>query len=271
MSLVATPLLEVSVAQLGTGSPVVYLHDVLFDLVTPEGDVPQVIDLLSGSHTVYAPALPGFRDLKELAAVETVEDYVFLLTDVLAALSLDRPHVVGTGFGGWIAAELAVWQPDALGTLTLVNAFGLRVEDHPTARFFDAAAPNPLGGRREVRQILFAEPNGELALGVLPDFPEDDANERFFTNVHAAARIGWAPPAFYDARLGSRLNRVRVPTHIVWGAADILVDVEHGRAYEAGIAGASLTVIEGAGHAITVEKPDDLAKAIASFIDQHDA
>ena len=148
MSLVATPLLEVSVAQLGTGSPVVYLHDVLFDLVTPEGDVPRVVDLLSGSHTVYAPALPGFRDLKELAAVETVEDYVLLLTDVLAALSLDRPHVVGTGFGGWIAAELAVWQPDALGTLTLVNAFGLRVEDHPTARFFDAAAPNPLGGRR---------------------------------------------------------------------------------------------------------------------------
>ncbi len=270
MSTVETPLLAVSVAEFGNGSPVVYLHDVLFDLVTSDGAVPRVLDLMSASHSVYAPALPGFRDLKELAAVASVEDYVLVFADLLGALSLGRPHVVGTGLGGWIAAELAVHRPDALGTLTLINAFGLKVEDHPTARFFDAAAPNPLGGRREVREMLFVEPEAALAQEFMPDFPEDAANERFFTNIHAAARIGWAPPAFYDLQLLSRLGRISVPTHVVWGSANLLVDVEHGRAYEAGIANASLTILEGTGHAITVEQPDDLAKAVSSFIDQHD-
>ena len=269
-STVETPLLAVSVTQFGTGSPVVYLHDVLFDLVRSESPLPRVLDLLSASHSIYAPALPGFSDLKELAAVSGIEDYVLVFADLLSALSLGRPHVVGTGLGGWIAAELAVHRPAALGTLTLINAFGLRVDDHPTARFFDAAAPNPLGGRREVRELLFVDPEGTLAQELMPDFPDDATNERFFTNVHAAARIGWAPPAFYDLQLLSRLGRISVPTHVVWGSANLLVDVEHGRAYEAGIPNASLTILEGAGHAITVEQPDDLAKAVSSFIDQHD-
>jgi len=121
-----------------------------------------------------------------------------------------------------------------------------------------------------VRELLFVEPEGALAQELMPDFPEDAANERFFTNVHAAARIGWAPPAFYDLQLLSRLGRITVPTHVVWGSANLLVDVEHGRAYEAEIPNASLTILEGAGHAITAEQPDDLAKAVAGFIDQHE-
>lgn len=271
MSVISTPLLPVSVAKLGSGTPVVYLHDVHFDLVAADGEPPRIVDLLSLTHTVYAPALPGFRDLKDLPAVETVADYVVVLADLLSELALDRPHVVGTGLGGWLAAELAVQHPDVLRTLTLVNAFGLRVEDHPIARFFDAGAPNPLGGRREIRELLFADPDSPAALEVLPDFPDDDVNERYFHHMHAAARIGWSPPAFYNPGLLARLGRIRVPTHVVWGSEDRVVDVEHARAYETGIADASVTIIEGAGHAITVEQPDDLSKAVSSFIDQHDA
>jgi pimeloyl-ACP methyl ester carboxylesterase len=172
--------------------------------------------------------------------------------------------------GGWIAAELAVHRPGSLGTLTLINALGLRVEGHPTARFFDAAAPNPLGGRREVREMLFAEPDGPVAQECMPDFPEDAENEQFFRSVHAAARIGWAPPAFYDPLLLSRLGRIVVPTQIVWGTENRLVDVEHGYAFAAGIPNASLAVLEGAGSAVTVEQPDDLAKVVSNFIDQHE-
>jgi pimeloyl-ACP methyl ester carboxylesterase len=270
ISVVETPLLAASVATLGSGSPVLYLHDVLLDHVTPSGDAPRFLEVLAGSHTVYAPALPGFRDLKELAAFEDVSDYVFLVNDLVGALSLDRPHIVGTGLGGWIAAELGVVHPEAISTLTLVNSFGIMVESHPTARFFDAAAPNPLGGRREVRNLLFAEPEGALAQELMPDYPEDAANQTFFTNVHAAARIGWDPPAFYDLRLLSRLGRITAPTHVIWGAANALVDPEHGRALESAIRNSTLTVLEDAGHAVTVEKPDELAKTIGSFIDQHD-
>ena len=154
--------------------------------------------------------------------------------------------------------------------LTLINAYGLRVEGHPTARFFYAAAPNGLDGRKPVREMLFADPDGDIAQQALPDHPELPANERFFTNVHAASRIGWAPPNFYNPTLATRLDRVAVPTHLVWGDANALVDSAHAEAYESGIAGATLTQIEGAGHAVTVERPEELAKVVTSFIAELD-
>jgi len=267
---VPTPLLPFSVATFGEGPDVVYLHDVLFDLVSPDGEVPQFLDLLAAEHTVHAVALPGFRDLRELPAVEDLDDYVLALSDLLSALSLERPHLVGTGLGGWLAAELAVHRPESLATLTLVNAYGLGLESQPISRFFDAAAPNPLGGRREIRELLFADPDGPVAQSNLPDFPDDDVNERFFAHIHAAARIGWSPPAFYDPKLLSRLGRVRVPTHVVWGEENAVAGMGHARAYESGIDDSSLTTISGAGQSIVIEQPEALAKAVASFIDHHD-
>jgi pimeloyl-ACP methyl ester carboxylesterase len=270
MSVVTTPSMEVSVARLGSGKPMLYLHDVLFDLVSTDGNAPVFIDGLAESFSVVAPALPGFRDLKQLEGFSSVADYVLLIRDLLESLSLDRPHIVGTGLGGWIASELAVLYPDRVGTLTLVNAFGLRVEAHPTARFFDAAAPNALGGRREIRELLFAAPDVSPAIDVLPDFPDDRVNERYFAHIHASARIGWEPPAFYDPRLLGRLSRITAPTHVVWGADNKLVDVAHGNAYEAAIEGAVLTVLDNAGHAISVEQPHELVKAVTSFLEKYD-
>jgi pimeloyl-ACP methyl ester carboxylesterase len=262
-------MMDVSIARLGDGEPLVYLHDVLFDLVSSDGEAPVLLEALAPSYSVVAPALPGFRDVKEIATFQSVGDYVLLLRDLFNKLGLQRPHVVGTGFGGWLAAELAVFYPEQLGTLTLVNSFGLRVADHPTARFFDAAAPNALGGRKEIRELLFMSPDAAPGKDLLPDFPDDVTNERFFTQVHAASRIGWQPPAFYDPHLLGRLERISVPTHVVWAEGNKVVDLAHARAFEVGIADAQLTVIDGAGYAIAVEQPEELASAISTFLDKN--
>ena len=269
MSTASTPMMEVSIARLGDGEPLVYLHDVLFDLVSSDGVPPVLLETLARSFGGVAPALPGFRDVKEIASFQSVGDYVLLLRDLFNKLGLQRPHVVGTGLGGWLAAELAVFYPEQLGTLTLVNSFGLRVEDHPTARFFDAAAPNALGGRKEIRELLFMSPDAAPGKDLLPDFPDDVTNERFFTHVHAASRIGWQPPAFYDPHLLGRLERISVPTHVVWAEGNKVVDLAHAHAFEVGIAGAQLTVIDGAGYAIAVEQPEALASAITTFLDKN--
>jgi pimeloyl-ACP methyl ester carboxylesterase len=269
-SVINTPTMSVKVTTLGDGQTLVYLHDILFDHVSPEGEIPEALQLLAKSQSVHIPSLPGFSDLAQLEQVHTVGDYVVWLEDVLSGLGLERPHLVGTGFGAWIAAEYAVRGSAELRTLTLVNAFGLRVEGHPTARFFYAAAPNPLEGRREVRELLFSDPDSVVAQLALPDHPEDQANVRFFNSMHAAARIGWQPPTFYDLRLGDQLGRVKAPTHIVWGSQNALVDVAHGEAYRVGIKNSTLTLIEGAGHAVVLEQPEELVKVVASFIEQHE-
>ena len=262
-----TALLPVSVKRTGTGPTVLYLHDFLFDVPTDEPESPRLQEVLAGSVSVVTPTLPGFDDVAQLAPIEDVEDYVFLLLDTIAALGLDQPHVVGAGFGGWLAAELAVRRADLMRSLTLVNAFGLKVDDHPTARFFYEAAPDPIAGKHDVRHMLFAEPESSVARAVLPDQLDEPRATMFFRHVHAAARIGWEPPAFYDRRLRSRLGRITVPTHVVWGRANALVDLAHADAYVAGIEGAELTVLEDAGHLTIFEKPKELAEIIVATVE----
>jgi pimeloyl-ACP methyl ester carboxylesterase len=269
-SSVVTPIMRVNVTTLGDGPDLVYLHDILLDHVTPEGKAPHALELIAESRTVHMPSLPGFSDVSQLEEVRVVGDYVTWLQDVLHGLGLERPHLVGTGFGAWIAAEYAVQRPAGARSLTLVNAFGLRVEGHPTARFFYAAAPNPLAGRREVRELLFADPDSSVAQSAMPDYPDDTANERFFNSMHAAARIGWQPPTFYDLRLRDQLGRIQVPTHVVWGSLNGLVDLAHGEAYQMGIEDSILTVLEGAAHAIVLEQPEELAKVVTSFIERYE-
>ncbi len=265
-TVVSTPQLEVSVAEAGAGEHLVYLHDVLFDVVDASEELPAIVRLLASERHVIAPTLPGFRNLGDLESVSDVEDYALLLADLLAALDVGTPHLVGTGLGGWLAAEVATRYPSLIRSLTLVNAFGLRLESHPIGRFFEAAAPNPLGGRREVRELLFADPDGEPAQGAMPDFPTDEANERFFRHVHAASRIGWTPPAFYNPKLLGRLSRVTVPTLVVWGSANRLVGDAHRASYSESIPGATSVTIGDAGHAVVVERPDELAAAISGFL-----
>ena len=56
VSSVAAGGIETTVAQLGQGSPVLYLHDVLFDLVSDDGAVPRVVERMADHHLVIAPS-----------------------------------------------------------------------------------------------------------------------------------------------------------------------------------------------------------------------
>ena len=56
----------------------------------------------------------------------------------------------------------------------------------------------------------------------------------------------------------------------MWGSQNALVDVAHGEAYHSGIKNSTLTIIEGAGHAVVLEQPEELVKVVTSFIEQHE-
>ena len=58
MSTASTPMMEVSIARLGDGEPLVYLHDVLFDLVSSDGEAPVLLETLARSYGVVAPCAP---------------------------------------------------------------------------------------------------------------------------------------------------------------------------------------------------------------------
>ena len=61
---------------------------------------------------------------------------------------------------------------------------------------------------------------------------------------------------------------IECPTLVVWGSEDRFVSAAHGDMLVREIPGARLEVIPGAGHAVGIEKPEELAGTIVAFADR---
>jgi pimeloyl-ACP methyl ester carboxylesterase len=68
-----------------------------------------------------------------------------------------------------------------------------------------------------------------------------------------------------DPTLHGRLSGVTVPTLVVWGEADRIVDPEYGTAFAAAIPGAQFQLLAETGHMPQLESPDLLLQAVAAF------
>lgn len=236
----------------GAGPPLLYLHGAGTYWWTA------VHDLLARDRRVLLPVHPGFGGSEGLDGIETMEDLVFHTLDVLDALGLDGPDVVGLSLGGWLAAELAVRHPGRVRRLVLVDAPGIRVPGVPMADLFMASPP-------KARALLFHEPDAEVARTLVPDAPPPERLETVLRGREAAARLLWHPAQQYR-RLTGRLWRVRAPTLVVWGADDRLIPVAYGEAWARAIPGARLATVERCGHLPPLERPEPFARLVRDFL-----
>ncbi|HEU5161163.1 MAG TPA: alpha/beta fold hydrolase [Streptosporangiaceae bacterium] len=238
----------------GSGPPLLFLH--------AAGGAGAWLDfhaLLARRHEVYAPDHPGFGRSDDLVEVEAIDDLVYHYLDVIDRLGLERPHVVGASFGGWVAAELAVAAPHAIGSLVLLSAAGLRLPDHPIADLF-------LMTPEQLVDTLYHDP--AKAAGFLPDEPDIDTVLAAYRDATALARFSWAP-FLCNPKLERRLRRITVPTLVAWPADDKLIPIAHGHRYAELIPNAEFTVVEDSGHAMYFERPDAFADLVTDFLARH--
>jgi pimeloyl-ACP methyl ester carboxylesterase len=188
--------------------------------------------------------------------VEAIDDLVYHYLDVLDALGLDRPHVVGASFGGWLAAELAVAAPHRIGSLVLLAPAGLRLPEHPIADLF-------LMTPEELVATLFHDP--AAGAGMLPAEPDVDFILAQYRDMSALARFGWTP-FLSNPKLERRLRRITARTLVACPSDDRLIPVEHGHRYAERIAGARYAEVPDCGHAMYFERPAEFAGVVTSFL-----
>jgi pimeloyl-ACP methyl ester carboxylesterase len=245
----------------GAGEPVLFLH-----AAGGAGTWLPFHGLLAAhGFEIIAPDHPGFGKSDEFPEAEAIDDLVFHYLDVLDALGLDRPHVIGASFGGWIAAELAVYAPNRIGSLTLMSAAGLRLPEHPVTDLF-------LLPPAKVATTLFRNPppastpaSEAQPPGAAPDL---DAIIAAYREATSLARFSWVP-FMNDPKLERRLTRITAPTLVVAPSDDRLIPVEHAKRYAAGITGATYAEVPDCGHAMYFEKPAEFASSVTEFLTAH--
>lgn len=237
----------------GDGPSLLYLHGAggLFP------DDP-FLALLARHFRLSAPLLPGYEDSEGADNLRDMLDVTLHCFDVMEALELERPLVVGHSMGGMIAAEMAAVAPMAVDRLALLAPAGLWRDEAPLPDLF---AKLPF----ELPALLFH--NVELGTGMLTAGLDLDDPE-FLTQflIMNARRFGMAGKLLFpipDRGLSDRLYRIRARTTVVWGAEDALIPQEpYGRAFVDGIRNAKLVSIAAAGHLLQYEQPEQVLAAI---------
>jgi pimeloyl-ACP methyl ester carboxylesterase len=175
---------------------------------------------------------------------------------LLDQLGMNKASLVGLGFGGWIAAEMATFAPSDPQSLTLVGAMGVKP---PHGEILDQALISYI----EYVNECFHDPSAfERNYGATVSTPQlvqwDLCREMSF-------RVAWKPYMYSDS-LPWLLRGVRSKTLIVRGDADRIVPASAAALYAERLPNARSEVIAGAGHLIEMEQPTALARLIASFI-----
>ena len=89
--------------------------------------------------------------------------------------------------------------------------------------------------------------------------------EQWDLNREMTFRIAWKP-YMYNPTLPHLLGGLATPALVVWGRDDRIVPLECGQRYAKALARARLEMIEGAGHFVEMEKPDELAQLVVDFV-----
>jgi pimeloyl-ACP methyl ester carboxylesterase len=185
---------------------------------------------LLAPHRVLAPSLPGRAGVPGPAPA-SASDAARFVADYARAEGVDRFVVCGYSYGGAVALELALSDPDRAAGLVLVST-GARLRVHP--RIFEA-----------------------LHAGCDPLRPGEPWAKA--TPIESAL-ADWRAADAFD-RLDAPLD-VRAPTLVVSGEVDVLTPPKYGEYLARAIAGAELLVVANEGHTVPFDAPAVVTAAV---------
>jgi pimeloyl-ACP methyl ester carboxylesterase len=236
----------------------VYLHS-----THERGGWSPFLDRLAGRCRVWAPLHPGVGESTGVETLEDLLDLTLVYDELLTALGLRAVHLVGHGFGGMVAAEVAAVFPQRARSLTLLAPLGLWRDDAPVAD--DLILP-----AEDLQAALWRDPEGAAARAwaALPATEAENvaAQLESIQRRAAVARFTWPIP---HKGIERRLHRVTAPVLLVWGAADRVVPAGYAAEWRRRLGTRAVVRIPG-GHLAHHEAPGAAARAVAAFIARHD-
>ena len=238
------------VARAGSGPAVLVLHHDIGSL-----ERLPFYDALAEHFTVLVPSHPGYDKSSRPGWMRNVRDIAVVYQSLLAQRGFADVSLVGLGFGGWIAAEMATMAPKAFRRLVLVGAMGIKPERGEIA---DQALVSYI----DYVRLGFADDKAiEAVYGAI----STDQLEQWDLNREMTFRIAWKP-YMYNPTLPHLLGGVTTSTLVVWGRQDRIVPLECGERYAKSMARARLEIVEGAGHFVDMERGPELAKIVTTFV-----
>lgn len=215
---------------------------------------------------IVIPDLPGFgQSDKGPARDYRYEAQARRLFVLMQSIGASKFHVVGNSMGGGIAAELAIQQPAAIQSLTLMDAAGIHYRPTELDRAM-LAGHNPLVMKKpEDFDAMIS-----LASAQRPAMPRpvlDYLSERAVQDSALHQHI-FQDVLFEDINfLLPKLDSIKAPTLILWGEKDRILHPDNAKIFSKYIRGSQVVIMPNVGHIPMAEVPYESAAEVVKFID----
>jgi pimeloyl-ACP methyl ester carboxylesterase len=204
----------------------------------------------------------------------TLDEMAGDVAGLIEALGLRSAHVVGISLGGMIAQTLAIRDPARVRSLTSISS---TTGNDEVGRATEAASalltvpPVPTRAGAMDRAVLSSRIVGSPAYPTGEGELRTEAARAFDRAFDPVGFTHQLAASFVQADRTADLGRVGVPTLVVHGAEDPLVQVSGGQATAAAVPGAELVVIEGMGHDLPQALHPEIADHIADLVRRAEA
>jgi pimeloyl-ACP methyl ester carboxylesterase len=255
----------------GSGWPVLLLHafPLNADMWRPQ------LDRVPNGWRFIAPDLRGFgpapqdERIKELdtSYMPSMDDYARDLGELLDALRIDDLIIGGLSMGGYVTFALLRQAPERFT--------GMLLADTKT----QADTANGRAARAKMRDLLAERGPSGVADQMIPRLLSGESREKRPALVEETRRmIESNAPAALDGALAAMMERpdstgdlahVSCPALVLVGDRDEVTPMSDAERMHEVMSRSRLTVIHGAGHLSSLERPDEFSRALHDFLVAH--
>ncbi len=216
---------------------------------------------------VIAPDLPGFGKNQIVEGVNyTIPDQADRIDKFLAAIGVEKIHLIGVSMGGYISAQYATAYQNKLLSLALMDSAGVT---SPKQSYYvkhlmetneNLLVPEDVEGFKKMMEIVYHVP---------PEIP--DHFSAYFIDVRKKRlkeenRLFQGLVKSLEKPLEERLSMIEAKTLIMWGDKDRIIHVSSVPVFEKGIKNHQTVIFKNIGHVPFREAPIKTNQAYEQFL-----
>ena len=247
----------VNAAQSGQGPALFLFHSLLSDRASFDRIAPQ----LAKTHRVIVPELPGFGGSKAVTGglAEVADRMAQAVRD---AAPEGEAIVLGNGYGGFVALQMAIRHPTIAKKLVLADCGAAFSEDGRQA-FRNMAAASKAKGLSAITDVAMRRLFAPEFQAQHPDLMRD-RREAFLKTDPDVLQAACAQLAALDLR--GELSKVKMPALVLVGEHDEATPPPMSHELAGQLPNARLKILEGCAHVPQLQAPDDFLAALGDFL-----
>lgn len=197
----------------------------------------------------------------------TVEGYARFIDQALAALRIERAHLVLHDFGGAWGLRWGLDHPDRFKSLVLINT-GVLIgySWHAFARILRTPVVGELMMATTIRPVFRQSLKVGNPRGLPPEFVDRMYDDFDTPTRKAVLKLYRASPTSMLESMSRGLRDLDLPTLVVWGARDPYVPLAQAELQKQSFPRAEVHVLEDSGHWPFMDNPERTRELVVPFL-----